>query len=95
VRENVELSPWLGSGGCSSGDRLCASHDRLPAVSRAAAARCNTNPRFRRRRLLTTPPATAGALVLYVFYLPHFNAAVALPAADEVDRLLRDPAALQ
>ncbi|KAL4429856.1 hypothetical protein ABPG77_010973 [Micractinium sp. CCAP 211/92] len=36
----------------------------------------------------------AGALVLYVIYLPHLNAAVALPAADEVDRLLRDPAAL-
>lgn len=41
------------------------------------------------------PPGTAGALVLYVFYLPHLNAAVALPAADEVDRLLRDPAALR
>lgn len=33
--------------------------------------------------------------MLYVFYLPHFNAAVQLPAADEVDRLLRDPAMLK
>lgn len=43
----------------------------------------------------TTIPCSSGAVVLWVFYLPHLNAAVQLPAADEVDRLLRDPAALE
>lgn len=37
----------------------------------------------------------AGAVVLYIFYLPHLNQAVALPPADEIDRLLRDPAVLK
>lgn len=32
--------------------------------------------------------------MLWAFYLPHLNAAVQLPAADEIDRLLRDPAML-
>ena len=41
------------------------------------------------------PPTQAGALVLYVVYFPHLNAAVHLPAADEVDRLLLDPAVLK
>ncbi|PRW60336.1 glycerol transporter [Chlorella sorokiniana] len=36
----------------------------------------------------------AGAVVLWAFYLPHLNAAVQLPPADEIDRLLRDPAML-
>ncbi|KAI7837031.1 hypothetical protein COHA_009108 [Chlorella ohadii] len=36
----------------------------------------------------------AGAVVLWAFYLPHLNAAVQLPPADEIDRLLRDPAVL-
>lgn len=36
-----------------------------------------------------------GAVVLWAFYLPHLNAAVQLPPADEIDRLLRDPAVLQ
>ena len=37
----------------------------------------------------------AGAVVLCVFYLPHLNSAVQLPAADEVDRLLLDPSMLR
>jgi hypothetical protein len=61
-------------------------------MSRAAAAAATPTPASVGA---ACPPASAGALVLYVFYLPHFNAAVAMPAADEVDRLLRDPAALQ
>ena len=36
-----------------------------------------------------------GAAVLWLFYLPHLNAAVQLPAADEVDRLLLDPSMLR
>lgn len=40
-------------------------------------------------------PNRAGAVVLWAFYLPHLNAAVQLPPADEIDRLLRDPAVLK
>jgi hypothetical protein len=38
---------------------------------------------------------SVGAVVLWVFYLPHLNSAVQLPAADEVDRLLLDPSMLR
>lgn len=41
------------------------------------------------------PHACTGAVVLWAFYLPHLNAAVQLPPADEIDRLLRDPAVLK
>ncbi|PSC68501.1 plant MCA23-20 [Micractinium conductrix] len=92
--ETPEAAAMLAGSGGGGGREVSAFFN--PAILIAEAVRGRAGSAGDVLALLAAELAGwfVGGTVLWLFYLPHLNAAVALPAADEVDRLLRDPAAL-